>query len=203
MRRPRPAVTFDSAAGSAVGEAGPVGRGETPPDRGLTRAEVERRIAEGRTNHFHPRASRGVWSIVRANVFTLFNGIIAVCFVALLAFGRWQDALFGFSALGNLIIGSWQELRHWPPRGPALGPLRDAVGATLLPTSQTSRGIAYELPVGYTILDRSQIAVRRRLDVYYTVDGKDYVYRAPAGIVFCPSGVDDDTCMDAARDAVL
>ncbi len=78
---------------------------------GLTRAEVAQRVAAGKTNAYRPPVSRGVWSIVRANVFTLFNGVIGFCFVTLLVLGRWQDALFGFSALGNLILGSWQELR--------------------------------------------------------------------------------------------
>lgn len=42
---------------------------------------------------------------------TLFNAIIAGCFAVLLVIGDWQDALFGLSALANLIIGTWQELR--------------------------------------------------------------------------------------------
>lgn len=37
---------------------------------GLTSAEVASRVAEGRTNDVPVRASRSVWEIVRANVFT-------------------------------------------------------------------------------------------------------------------------------------
>ncbi len=78
------------------------------PD-GLSAGEVAERVARGDTNAFESPTSRSAWSIVKANVFTLFNGIIAACFIVLLLIGRWQDALFGFSAIGNTVIGSWQE----------------------------------------------------------------------------------------------
>lgn len=78
---------------------------------GLSSAEVAERVAAGRTNAFVQHTSRSVWSIVRANVLTLFNGIILVCFLVLLAIGRLPDALFGFSAIANAIIGSVQEFR--------------------------------------------------------------------------------------------
>lgn len=50
-----------------------------------------------------------MWEILRANVFTLFNGIVVACFLLLAILGRWQDAIFGFSAVANSIIGVWQE----------------------------------------------------------------------------------------------
>ncbi|RFA07198.1 ATPase [Subtercola boreus] len=87
-------------------------RGTTtdPADaRGLTAAEVAERTADGRTNAFVQNSSRSIWSIVRANVLTLFNGIVAACFLVLLVVGRWQDALFGFSAVANAVIGTVQE----------------------------------------------------------------------------------------------
>ncbi|GAA1963103.1 HAD-IC family P-type ATPase [Agromyces allii] len=82
---------------------------ETPT--GLTSAEVAQRVADGRTNAFTQQSSRSVASIIRANVLTLFNGIIAACFLVLLLLGRWQDALFGISAIANTVIGSVQEFR--------------------------------------------------------------------------------------------
>ena len=78
---------------------------------GLTLAEVAERIADGRTNAFEATSSRSVWSIVKANVLTLFNAIVLGCFIVLFALGRWQDALFGFSAVANAVIGSVQEFR--------------------------------------------------------------------------------------------
>jgi cation-transporting ATPase E len=78
---------------------------------GLTSADVAERADAGLTNAFTPASSRSIWSIVRANTLTLFNGIIAGCFLVLLLIGRWQDALFGISAIANAIIGSVQEFR--------------------------------------------------------------------------------------------
>ncbi|WP_396658584.1 HAD-IC family P-type ATPase [Microbacterium sp.] len=98
-----PASTHDTAD-SAV-------RVRTDPATGLTAADVAERVAAGRTNDFRPDTSRSVWTIIRANVFTLFNGIIFACFFVLFLLGRWQDALFGFAALMNSIIGCWQEFR--------------------------------------------------------------------------------------------
>ena len=79
--------------------------------RGLTAAEVAERVARGESNVFESPTSRSVWSIVRANVFTLFNAIVLGCFLVLLVIGRWQDSLFGFAAIFNMVIGSVQEYR--------------------------------------------------------------------------------------------
>ncbi len=78
---------------------------------GLTTAEVAERTAAGQTNAFTADSSRSAWNIVRANVFTLFNGIVFACFFVLFLVGRWQDALFGFAAFANAIIGCVQEFR--------------------------------------------------------------------------------------------
>ncbi|GAA1957957.1 HAD-IC family P-type ATPase [Microbacterium deminutum] len=82
-----------------------------PIDAGLSADEVQRRVAEGRTNAFTAATSRSWWSIIRANVFTMFNAIVFACFAVLLLLGRWQDALFGLAALFNALIGGYQEIR--------------------------------------------------------------------------------------------
>lgn len=78
---------------------------------GLTSAEVLERTNAGRINNVPGTTSRSLWEIVRANVLTLFNGIVAGCFILLLVLDQWRDALFGFSALGNSLIGIVQEYR--------------------------------------------------------------------------------------------
>ncbi|TNB72218.1 HAD-IC family P-type ATPase [Arthrobacter sp. BB-1] len=78
---------------------------------GLTSAEVLERTSAGRGNSVPGTTSRSLWEIVRANVLTLFNGIVAGCFILLLVLDQWRDALFGFSALGNSLIGIVQEYR--------------------------------------------------------------------------------------------
>lgn len=76
---------------------------------GLTANEVEERRARGEVNQMPNASSRSLWSILSANVFTLFNAIVFSGFGLLLALGRWQDALFGFPALFNTLIGVVQE----------------------------------------------------------------------------------------------
>ncbi|HET6940200.1 MAG TPA: HAD-IC family P-type ATPase, partial [Nocardioides sp.] len=79
--------------------------------RGLTSAEVDRRIAEGRTNDVPARASRSVWDIVRSNVFTRINAIFAVLLAIILFTGHLLDGLFGLLIVANSIVGIVQELR--------------------------------------------------------------------------------------------
>ncbi|HEV2781571.1 MAG TPA: cation-translocating P-type ATPase [Actinophytocola sp.] len=80
-------------------------------DRGLTAAEVGQRIAAGQTNDVPVRASRSVWDIVRANVFTRINAILGVLFAIILVVGPLQDGLFGGLIIVNSAIGMIQELR--------------------------------------------------------------------------------------------
>ena len=77
---------------------------------GLTEAEAAERLARrGRTPR--QRTSRSYASIVRANVFTVFNLILALAGAATLAFGEWQDALFLGVLVANASIGTTQEVR--------------------------------------------------------------------------------------------
>ncbi|WP_369676642.1 hypothetical protein, partial [Enterococcus faecium] len=65
---------------------------EIDPATGLSAPEVDERVAAGRTNAYRADTSRSAAGIIRANVFTLFNGIVFACFGVLFALGRWQDA---------------------------------------------------------------------------------------------------------------
>ncbi len=76
---------------------------------GLTGAEAAQRLA--RLGAPEPRSSRSAASIVAGNVFTLFNAILAVFFVLMLALGLFADALFGLIAVVNSAIGIRQELK--------------------------------------------------------------------------------------------
>ncbi len=80
--------------------------------RGLTRAEVERRVQEGQTNEAPNPNSRSFLSIIRSNTITSFNIVIgslwALMFVAAAPF---QDSLFGFVIVFNSLIGITQEYR--------------------------------------------------------------------------------------------
>ncbi|WP_350275709.1 HAD-IC family P-type ATPase [Kribbella sp. HUAS MG21] len=78
---------------------------------GLTADEVAERVAAGRTNAVQVRTSRTFGQIIRANVFTFFNGLLGVLFVAVVATGNWRNALFGLVIVTNSGIGIVQEVR--------------------------------------------------------------------------------------------
>ena len=78
--------------------------------RGLSEEQAARRLAE-RGPVETPATSRSYPSIVRANVFTVFNAILAVFGALTLAFGDWRDALFLGILVANSGIGIVQEVR--------------------------------------------------------------------------------------------
>src|SRR5215216_727025 len=77
--------------------------------RGLTSVEAAQRL--NRLGIPEQTTSRSVASIVAGNVFTLFNAILGVFFVIMLALGLFADALFGVIAIVNSGIGIRQELK--------------------------------------------------------------------------------------------
>jgi cation-transporting P-type ATPase E len=78
---------------------------------GLSNAEVAQRVADGLTNDVPTRASRSVSEILRANVFTRINAILAVLLAAVLVTGSVINGLFGLLIVANSVIGIVQELR--------------------------------------------------------------------------------------------
>jgi cation-transporting ATPase E len=84
---------------------------DAPAGTGLSTAEVRERTLAGLANGVPEESSRSLWEIFRANVLTLFNGIVGGCFLLLLLLGQWRDALFGFAAVSNAVIGVVQEYR--------------------------------------------------------------------------------------------
>ncbi|SIO27552.1 HAD-IC family P-type ATPase [Agromyces cerinus] len=164
---------------------------------GLTSAEVAERAADGRSNAFTQQSSRSVSSIIRANVLTLFNGIIAACFLVLLLLGRWQDALFGISAIANTVIGSVQEFR-------AKAAL-DKLALLHAPRARVRRdGVVTEVAVGGVVLDdrlvlragdqvpadaRVATSARLQLDESMLTGESDAVDKAPGDDVLSGSVV--------------
>ncbi|MDU5854266.1 MAG: HAD-IC family P-type ATPase, partial [Varibaculum cambriense] len=78
---------------------------------GLSEDEVAKLKQAGLVNQFTPRATRTVWQILRANVFTLFNAILASCIVVTLIFGHWADTVFGIVMVVNALTGIISELK--------------------------------------------------------------------------------------------
>jgi cation-transporting ATPase E len=76
---------------------------------GLTSAEAARRLEE-RPSH-RPASSLTYRAIVRRNILTLFNLVLAACAVALIATGQLADLLFAGVLVVNSGIGIVQEVR--------------------------------------------------------------------------------------------
>ncbi|MEA9984809.1 HAD-IC family P-type ATPase [Subtercola sp. RTI3] len=82
-----------------------------PADPGLSPTEVQQRIARGDVNVVETPTSRTFRSILAENVFTFFNGILTVCFIAVLLLGDLRDGFFFGVVVFNALIGIVQELR--------------------------------------------------------------------------------------------
>jgi cation-transporting P-type ATPase E len=79
--------------------------------RGLTTAEVATRVANAQVNRTDDRSSRTLGDIVRANVLTRFNAIVATLGAIVLVLGDPRDALFALVMVSNAVIGTAQEWR--------------------------------------------------------------------------------------------
>ena len=80
-------------------------------ERGLSTDEVFERMSRGAVNRVKDRTSRSVASIVRENVFTLFNAIIVGASIIVLLFGDLRDGIFGGVMVIHAVIGIMSELR--------------------------------------------------------------------------------------------
>ena len=83
----------------------------TDPATGLTSAEVADRVAKGQTNLVPNAPTRSVGQIVRGNVLTPINLIVAILAALVILAGSPKDALFAGVIVANSVIGVVQELR--------------------------------------------------------------------------------------------
>ena len=79
---------------------------------GLSGEEAAARLHRGESNRTEDASSRGYARILRTNVFNLYNTILFVIGAALLALGRYGDAVISASiGLLNAVISAGQEIR--------------------------------------------------------------------------------------------
>lgn len=78
---------------------------------GLSDEEVQERIDRGQVNILPKTPSRTISQIIKANVFTLFNGLNLILAVIVCIAGSPKNALFSMVILTNTIIGIFQEVR--------------------------------------------------------------------------------------------
>ncbi len=83
----------------------------SPELKGLSAQEVASRVQQGQDNVQEFGKSRSILTILRANLLTLFNGVVGGAFLVLLILGYWKDALFGIAVITNVLIGVIQEYR--------------------------------------------------------------------------------------------
>ncbi len=80
--------------------------------QGLSENEVITRRQQGLGNNTAVIPNRSYWDIARANLFTLFNNILFVIGIALIAMGRLNDAMTSVGlGLVNAVISTFQEIR--------------------------------------------------------------------------------------------
>ncbi|WP_423826362.1 HAD-IC family P-type ATPase [Schaalia cardiffensis] len=84
---------------------------ESTQIHGLSEAEVLARVEAGQTNLVRQKTSRSLRSIIRENIFTLFNAILVGAATLVLIFGHAQDVVFGAVMVFNAIIGIVSEVR--------------------------------------------------------------------------------------------
>ncbi|HYM66110.1 MAG TPA: HAD-IC family P-type ATPase, partial [Patescibacteria group bacterium] len=94
----------------AQSAAGKPPRGFTT-GQGLTSAQAQERVEQGRSNITTDVTSRSVRDILRANLLTRFNALLGSMLVVILVVGPLQDAVFGLILVINALIGIGQELR--------------------------------------------------------------------------------------------
>ncbi len=84
-----------------------------PPgaDAGLTKSDVEKRLALGLSNAKGEAKAKSVPAILRENLFTFFNFLNFTLGAIVLLVGSFQNALFLGVVFLNLIIGVLQQLR--------------------------------------------------------------------------------------------
>lgn len=82
-----------------------------PELSGLTSAEVNQRVAEGKTNTDGGPKTKSVAQIIAGHTFTLFNGVNLVLAGLVIVTGSWRNLVFLTVVFANLIIGIVQEVR--------------------------------------------------------------------------------------------
>ncbi len=100
--------TKESSGASAPKTSSPT----QPARTGLSQAEVDQRINAGQTNNIEHLTTRTAAGILRSNIFTLFNAVLASAIVALLLIRAYNDVVFlAAVTLANVLAGIVSEFR--------------------------------------------------------------------------------------------
>ncbi len=89
----------------------PIVRYQTDKDLGLSEEQINERIEHHLINDTKIRTSNSYLTIIRKNIFTIFNLIWIVIAVALMCVGAWSDLVFLFVVIANTAIAIFQEIK--------------------------------------------------------------------------------------------
>lgn len=89
----------------------PIVRYQTDIDIGLSEEQINERIEHHLVNDTKIKTSNSYLTIIRKNLFTIFNMIWIVIAVALMCVGAWSDLLFLFVVIANTAISIFQEIK--------------------------------------------------------------------------------------------
>lgn len=129
------------------------------------------RIAAGQVNTLPDRSGRSVAQIVRDNVFTRINAILAVLLVIVLSTGSWINAAFGLLIIANSAIGIIQETRAKRTLdalsvvGEAQPLVRRTDGTRRMPRDQVVLGDLIELTPGDQVVVDGEVVEADYLEV--------------------------------------
>lgn len=89
----------------------PIVRYQTDIDIGLSEEQINERIEHHLVNDTKIKTSNSYLTIIRKNIFTIFNMIWIIIAVALMCVGAWSDLLFLFVVIANTAISIFQEIK--------------------------------------------------------------------------------------------
>ena len=79
--------------------------------QGLSMAEVDNLIKEGRTNAVKSKTDKGVLKIIASNLFTYFNAIFCIIGILLVWAGAYKSLISLVVIIINVLIGIFQQLK--------------------------------------------------------------------------------------------
>lgn len=89
----------------------PVVRYQTDKEHGLSEEQINERLEHRLVNDTKIKTSNSYLTIIRKNIFTIFNLIWIVIAVALMCVGAWSDLIFIFVVIANTAIAIFQEIK--------------------------------------------------------------------------------------------
>lgn len=89
----------------------PIVRYNTDKEHGLAEEQINERIEHHLVNDTKIKTSNSYLTIIRKNIFTIFNLIWIVIAVALMCVGAWSDLIFLFVIIANTSIAIFQEIK--------------------------------------------------------------------------------------------